>query len=83
MPMFLVSFKDEKEAHAVTTEKLLLQEHESKQLRIERHSLKVGLDASGMTNNRLETEMVTLKQQLKDKDNFENTEVFTVSNSII
>ena len=81
--MFLVLFKDEKEAHAVTTEKLLLQEHESKQLRIERHSLKVGLDASGMTNNRLENEIVTLKQQLKDKDNFENTEVFIVSKSII
>jgi adenylate cyclase len=48
-------------------EKLLLQEHESKQLRVERHSLKVGFEAANMTLDRMENEAVTLKQQLKEE----------------
>ena len=48
-------------------EKLLLQEHESKQLRVERHSLKVGFEAANMTIDRMENEAVTLKQELKEQ----------------
>ena len=59
---------------------MLLQDHESKQLRVERHSLKVGLDASGMTINKLENEVAMLKQQLKEQQNFEHFNTSNFSN---
>ena len=62
--------KEEKAEHAVTREKLVLQEHESKQLRIERHSLKIGLEAANMSINRMEKEEATLKQHIKEQDDF-------------
>ena len=54
----------------MTREKLVLQEHESKQLRIERHSLKIGLEAANMSINRMEKEEATLKQHIKEQDDF-------------
>ena len=62
--------KEEKAEHAVTREQLVLQEHESKQLRIERHSLKIGLEAANMSINRMEKEEATLKQHIKEQDDF-------------
>ena len=50
----------------------MLQEYESKQLRVERHSLKVGLDTSGMNIDRLENEVAALKQQLKNQGSLNN-----------
>ena len=50
----------------------MLQEHESKQLRVERHSFKVGLDTSGMNIDRLENEIAALKQQLKHQESLNN-----------
>ena len=52
----------------------MLQEHESKQLRVERHSFKVGLDTSGMNIDRLENEIAALKQQLKHQESLNNDE---------
>ena len=62
--------KEEKAEHAVTREKLVLQENESNQLRIERHSLKIGLDAANMSLDRMEKEEAKLKQHIKEQDDF-------------
>ena len=57
----------------------MLQEHESKQLRVERHSFKVGLDTSGMNIDRLENEIADLKQQLKHQESLNNDELHNSS----
>ena len=62
--------KEEKAEHAATRERLVLQEHESKQLRIERHSLKIELDAANMSIDRMEKEEANLKQHIKEQDDF-------------
>ena len=49
----------------------MLQEHESKQLRVERHSLKIGLDAANITISRLENESELSKQQIKLQSEYE------------
>ena len=54
----------------MTREKLVLQENESNQLRIERHSLKIGLDAANMSLDRMEKEEAKLKQHIKEQDDF-------------
>ena len=60
-------------------EKLLLQEHESKQLRVERHSLKVGLDAANMTLDRMENEAATIKQRLKEQENLDCKDINAIN----
>ena len=54
----------------MTREKLVLQENESNQLRIERHSLKIGLDAANMSIDRMEKEEANLRQHIKEQDDF-------------
>ena len=76
---FLFLLKDEKASHALTMEKLLLQEHESKQLRVERHSLKVGLDAANMTLDRMENEAATIKQRLKEQENLDCKDINAIN----
>ena len=59
---------------------LLLQEHETKQLRVERHSLKVGLDTVNMTIGRMEKETDTLKEQLRQHEHEDTAQVYLNNN---
>ena len=61
-------------------EHLLLQEHETKQLRVERHSLKVGLDTANMTIGRMENETDTLREQLRQYKHEDTAKVYTKNN---
>lgn len=49
-------------------------------MRVERHSLKIGLDAANITVGRMENEAETIKQQLKRQEDIEDEDVYT-SNS--
>ena len=60
---------------------LLLQEHETKQLRVERHSLKVGLDTANMTIGRMEKEADTLKEQVRQYEHEDTEKVYTNNDS--
>ena len=59
--------QDEKIANSTMKESLIMQGNECKQLRVERHSLKVGLDTANMTIDRMEKEAESLKQQLQQQ----------------
>ena len=62
--------EEEKASHASTKERLLLQEHDASEQRIEKHSLTLGLEAANLTIAKLETKVTSMKHQYEGVRNF-------------
>lgn len=68
-----IRLQQEKEAHCDTKNKLMLQEHESSALRVDRRSLKTGLETANFTIEKLHAQIQKFSLMQNDKQSL-NTE---------